>query len=194
MWPFKKPKKVQVSKMAIRKAVAGDRASIAQCINQNFARIDSQYPDALDRNTSRAWTAQTVAGMVQYADSSWVAVNDVSGKIEGVLMAGLENHRLENGTLEKWYVIKILASANNVDNITNWHKKIMYRLLKVALPDAKTRLGCVGGATELPTGIQDLYNEVSTFSLFQSRQTGNGTRIAWVRFSTDLAELNAKES
>lgn len=181
--------------MAVRKVRATDRARIAQIINQTYARIDSQYPGALHPDISRNWTAQTVAGLAVYLPTSWVTTNNDTGVVEGVCVAGVENRTLQDDvTTEAWYVIKILAAQNNPGGIQNWYSKVMYRLLKAALPDAKNNLGCVGGATELPIGVLDLFDEVKTFSGFRSRITDTGSRLSWVRFSQTLAELNARDS
>jgi len=180
--------------MPIRKARNSDAVSAAKCISSMFAYMDNTTPGALNENVSRTWTAETVrAFVVPYADTSWVWANsNAGGRIDAVLIGGVENHDRGNGP-ESWYVAKVAAIRAGVLAQVD-HDAALLRPLKLALPDAVQRFGCIGFMGEFATAWTRLLNFLRGWQVYSEeiREDGLAVRV-WMRFqNSSLPELTSR--
>lgn len=180
--------------MPIRKARATDAAGAASCITSMYAYMDQVAPGALPEELTRKWTASMVTRFAaSYVDTSWVwASASANGRIDAVLIGGLENHDRGNG-LEVWYVAKIAAIRAGVLAATD-HDAALLRPLKLALPDAVSRFGCVGFMGEFSARWNRLLTYLRGWAVYSEELRNDGAAVrVWMRFQNPtLPELTAR--
>lgn len=181
--------------MPIRKARTSDATSAASCITSMFAYMDATAPGALSADVDRQWSASILRAFMAsggYLDTSWVWANsNAGGRIDAVLVGGIENHDRGTGP-QPWYVAKIAAIRAGVLAQVD-HDAALLRPLKLALPDAVQRFGAVGFMGEFPTAWGRLRTFLQTFASYSDevREDGLAMRV-WMRFNAGLPELTAR--
>jgi len=179
--------------MPIRKARANDAAGAASCITSMYAYMDQVSPGALPEELTRKWTADMVTRFAaSYIDTSWVWANaNARGRIDAVLIGGLEHHDRGNGR-EVWYVAKIAAIRAGVLAQVD-HDAALLRPLKLALPDAVQRFGAAGFMGEFSARWARLRAFLQTFAAYSEERSPDGAIVrVWMRFQAGLPELTAR--
>lgn len=181
--------------MPIRKARTSDATSAASCITSMFAYMDATAPGALSADVDRQWSASILRAFMAsggYLDTSWVWANsNAGGRIDAVLVGGIENHDRGAGP-QPWYVAKVAAIRALVLAQTD-HDAALLRPLKLALPDAVQRFGAVGFMGEFSARWTRLLAFLQTFASYSEERSADGRMVrVWMRFQAGLPELTAR--
>ena len=165
--------------MPMRKARAGDRAGIIECVNQMWAYLRGK---GAHLDSISDWTIQTFTVFQQAGYQCVVYANTAAGgRIDAACVYGVENHVHPPSVIsEPWLVLKIMA-VRALTLAEAQHERATLLPLKLVIPEGAQALGCVGLTAQYVKKWQRLHTFLATFSTAEFTDEGEVERI-WMRF------------